>query len=68
MPELPETIIIAKQMNRIISGKTIDSIEEFERFLSEVNIEATKAMVSEYLIEREKEREQRRLEFEEKNG
>lgn len=49
-------------------SKAIDSIEEFERFLSEVNIEATKAIVSEYLIEREKEREQRRLEFEGKNG
>ena len=49
-------------------SKAIDSIEEFERFLSEVNIEATKAMVSEYLIERENEREQKRLEFEEKNG
>jgi hypothetical protein len=49
-------------------SKAIDSIEEFERFLSEVNIETAKDKVSEYLIEREKEREQRRLEFEEKNG
>lgn len=49
-------------------SKAIDSIEEFERFLTEVNIEATKAMVSKYLIESEKEKEQRLLEFEEKNG
>jgi len=49
-------------------SKAIDSIEEFERFLSKINIETAKNKVSEYLIEREKEREQRRLEFEEKNG
>lgn len=49
-------------------SKAIDSIEEFERFLSEVNIETAKDKVSEYLSEREKEREQRRLELEGKNG
>ena len=49
-------------------SKAIDSIEEFEQFLSEVNIETAKDKVSEYLSEREKEREQRRLEFEGKNG
>lgn len=42
-------------------SKAIDSIEEFERFLSEVNIETAKDKVSEYLSEREKERELRRL-------
>jgi uncharacterized protein YutE (UPF0331/DUF86 family) len=45
-------------------AKAIDSIEEFERFLSKVNIDETKALVSEYLIEKELEREQRQLSLE----
>lgn len=45
-------------------SKAINSIEEFERFLSEVNMETAKDKVNEYLIERGKEREQRRLESE----
>ena len=49
-------------------SKAIDSIEEFERFLSDVNIETVKKKVSNYIRGREKEREQSRLEFEEKNG
>ena len=49
-------------------SKAIDSIEEFERFLSKVNIETVKNNVSEYLVEREKEKEQRRLELEQKDS
>ena len=46
-------------------AKAIDAIEEFEQFLSKVNIEEIKEKVDEYLLELENEREQRRLEYEE---
>jgi len=41
-------------------SRAIDCIEEFEKFLTEVNIEAIKAKVSEYLIEKEPKWEQDR--------
>ena len=48
-------------------AKAIDSIEEFEQFLSNVDIKEIKEKVNEYLAEREKEREQRLSELREQN-
>ncbi|MCP4746324.1 MAG: hypothetical protein GY874_09320 [Desulfobacteraceae bacterium] len=49
-------------------ANTIDSIEEFERFLSNIDIEKTKILVDEYYEAKELEREDRQLEYEEKNN
>lgn len=48
-------------------AKAIDAIEEFEQFLSNVDLKKIKEKVSEYLSEREKERKQRMLELKEQN-
>jgi len=48
-------------------ASAIDAIEEFEDFLSSVNIKGIKDKVNEYLVEREREREQRMLELKEQN-
>lgn len=48
-------------------AKAIDSIEEFEKFLSKVNINEIKDRVDEYLSEREKEKEQKLLELKTQN-
>lgn len=49
-------------------SKAIDAIEEFENFLSKIDIKKVQDSVNEYLMERENEREKRRLELNEKNG
>jgi len=48
-------------------SKAIDSIEEFERFLSEINVKKAQDSVNKYLKESENEREKRRLELDGKN-